>query len=69
MLLAQIKEAEQFKAEEYVASRIRTAHWERPITRVRGFFAPDWVIKDHLREKEEERRINDRIQDCLRLKK
>lgn len=69
MLIAKIKEAEKFNAEEFVANRLRIAHWEKPLTRVKGFHAPDWVIRDHLRAEEERKTLNERIQYCLRMKK
>lgn len=67
--MAKIKDAEKFNAEDYVASRLKIAHWEKPITRVRGFFAPDWVIREHLKAQEDEKRLQERMEYCLRMKK
>jgi len=52
-----------------VANKIKTAKWEKPITRVRGFYAPDWVIRDHLKNLEEEAKLKKRIDYCIRARK
>lgn len=69
VLVARVKEAEKFDAEAFVARQLEIAHWERPITHVRNRRAPDWVIREHIQEIEEKRRIDERIEQCLQFKK